>query len=411
VEEGEDETPFTTAFGEMAMRLKLWRHFARVDRLGGVGRYGILLIGTRGAEDLKMPLKKLQGPESVIYLQAYHEGDVRIVQWVNDQHDPRYGEAALYKIRASSSTDNFKIGATPELLVHWSRVIHVAEDADDRVHGRPRLERCLNRLTDLEKIVASTGEAYWQSVVRILTANVDALGDTDEAQLKELDERLMEMTHDLRRQFTGQGIKLEYLPTDVPAVKDIGDLYFSLIAAGAGIPQRILFGSEMGELASSTDQQTWFGVIDERQEQFVEPDILRAFIDRMIEFGGLPAPDGGEYQSVWPTLFKETDTEKADLNLKRAQQATTLTPVGGDPRTMVEIDDEGTITLLPQTPEEAEAREEELKMGAPEPPGPPEPDMPESDESKLTPDGTLETREGTRTQMDGLTAETKELLA
>lgn len=377
VEEGEEETAFTKAFDELATRLKLWRYFERVDRLSGVGRYGILLIGTRGGEDLKRPLKKLQGPDSIIYLQAYHEGNAQINTWVTSTSDPRFGQPETYKVTLTSGVDNFRpSGATADLIVHWSRIIHVAEDLlEDEVFGRPRLERALNRLADLDKIAASTGEAYWQAVVRILTANVAPEAEISPEDLKKLDERLLEMTHDLRRQFTGQGVKLEWLPSDVPTVKDIGDFYFSLIAGAVGIPQRILFGSEMGELASSTDQQTWFGLINERQEQFAEPSILRAFVDRMIEFNALPPATSGEYQVQWPTLFQETDTEKADLNLKRAQQAQMLTPVGGDPRIMVTIDDEGTIQLIPQDEDQAQEIADELRLGLPgddvlpEPPG------------------------------------------
>lgn len=378
VEEGQEETTFTKAFDALATKLKLWRYFERVDRLSGVGRYGILLIGTRGSEDMKRPLKKLSGPDSVIYLQAYHEGNAAINTWVTDTNDPRFGQPESYKVTLTSGIDNFKpSGQTAQLIVHWSRIIHVAEDLlEDEVFGRPRLERALNRLADLDKIAASTGEGYWQSVVRILTANVAPEAEMSEPDFKKLDERLLEMTHDLRRQFTGQGVKLEWLPSEIPTVKDIGDFYFALIAGAVGIPQRILFGSEMGELASTTDQQSWFGLINERQEQFAEPSILRAFIDRMIEFNVLPTPSSGEYQVQWQTLFETTDTENAELNLKVAQQAQTLTPVGGDPRTMVTIDDEGQINLIPQDEDDVEELKDEMLLGAPEPGTIPEPGAP-----------------------------------
>ena len=369
VEEGQEETAFTEAFDELATRLKLWRYFERVDRLAGVGRYAVLLIGTRGGEALSRPLLKVQGPESVIYLQTYHEENARIHTWVTDAGDPRFGQPETYKVRFTSGIENFRpSGAASEMIVHWTRILHVAEDLlEDEVFGRPRLERVLNRLFDLDKIAASTGEAYWQAVVRILTASIDKDADITADDMKLLDERLLEVTHDLRRQVTAQGVKFEYLPSEVPTVRDIGDFYFSLIAAGSGIPQRILFGSEMGELASTTDQQTWFGLIDERQEQYAEPSILRAFIERMTTIGALPSPSAEEYQVQWPTLFQETDTEKAELNLKVAQQAQTLTPVGGDPRTMITIDDEGAIRLIPQDEDEAEALADEMRLGLPEP--------------------------------------------
>jgi hypothetical protein len=355
-EDKPDGTKFTKAFESLAKQLKLWRYLERADRLAGIGRYAILVIGVKDVNDqqLQQPMERVRGPEDLIYLATYHEENAQVHTWVTDPGDPRFGMPLIYKVKTTSGIENFRpSGASSELFVHWSRTLHVAEDLlEDEVFGRPRLERPLNRLFDLDKIAASTGEAYWQIVAKILQAKIDAQADVTPTQLAELDEKLLEMVHDLRRQFTGQGVELGWLESTVPTVKDIGDFYFSLIAGGAGIPKRILFGSEMGELASSTDQQTWFGQISERQEQFAEPMLIRAFIDRMILIQALPQPETGEYEVQWPTLFEETDTQKADINLKRAQTAQALTPVGGNPQELVEIDDEGTVILVARDPAE-----------------------------------------------------------
>jgi hypothetical protein len=88
----------------------------------------------------------------------------------------------------------------------------------------------------------------------------------------------------------------------------------------------------------------------------------------------------------WAPLFEESDDDQAATNLKRAQIAQTLTPVGGDPRTLVEITDEGEVLLLPQTPEEAQQREEEL-LAEPEPlPGEEVPPAEEAEEEAETQD-------------------------
>ena len=48
-------------------------------------------------------------------------------------------------------------------VVHWSRVIHIAENAGGTgVYGLPRLQSVYNRLEDLLKIMAGSGESAWR---------------------------------------------------------------------------------------------------------------------------------------------------------------------------------------------------------------------------------------------------------
>jgi len=343
------DTTFTKAFKKLADRINLWSEFEVVDRRSGIGRYGVLLIGTRGTDNnaMKQPMRRLSGPDDILYVRAYDEKHAQITALVDDASSERFGLPAQYSL-----TPTDQVGFTaPGLLVDASHVLHVAEDADDRVYGRPRLERALNRIFDLDKIAASTGESYWQAVVRILQGKIDPLAVTTPEQLADLKEAQAEMIHDLRRQFIGQGVEMSWLQNNVSPVKDIAEFYFALIAVGSGIPRRILFGNESGELASSTDEATYFGAINERQEHFAEPQLVRAFIDRMIDNNGLPQPGGdGEYEIVWPELFELTALEQAEANLKTAQAAAALTPIGGDPTQLVEIDDERNIYLVPKEP-------------------------------------------------------------
>lgn len=376
-EDHEKGTPFTDAVEALADRLRLWRYFERVDRLAGVGEYAILVLGCRGVDDLglKTPLVSLSRPEDLIWLGVYSQRNATISTWITDTGDPRFGQPELYQVQLSSGVSNF---GKASLQIHQSRIIHVAEDLlQDEVYGRPRLQRALNRLFDLDKITASVGESFWQAATRILQSKISPDATITDDQLKEMDEKLTEMVHDLRRQFSGQGVELGWLDNTVPTVKDIADLYFALIAAATGIPRRILFGNEAGDLASSTDQATYFGLINERQEHFAEPNILRAFLDRLITVGALPKPTTGKYEIEWPTLFELTELEQSDANLKRAQTAQALTAVGADPLALVEIDEDRNVWLVPRQP----PTEERPLMDLPDPnapqPGAGTPDNPQ----------------------------------
>lgn len=367
----EDGTPFTEKFTELAKRLRLWHYFERLDRLAGIGRYGVMMLGIKGADDIQLqePLERVRRPEDLIYLSVYHERFAQIDKWQMDVQHPRFGLPEMYKLYITTNQFDPNWTRSVSITVHHSRCIHAAEDLlQDEVFGRPRLQRALNRLFDLDKISAATGESYWQLMSRILQAKVDPEYDIQEEELEALDEKMLEMTHDLRRQFTGRGVNLEWLNSTAVDVSGTADFYFSLLAGATGIPKRILFGSEQGQLASTQDQVAYYGLINERQEHFAEPHILRRFIDRMIEIGILPKPTTGEYIVTWPTMFEESDKDQAEADLKRAEAAKALTPIGGNPLDVVEIDDDRHVWLVPKAPGPVipAEEEEEEEEGSPD---------------------------------------------
>ena len=366
--ESDEPTPFMEEVLALADRLRLWNRLERGDRLARIGRYGVILIGVPGDDkDLVNEMTALRGPEDILYLSAYHEKEARISTFVTDPGNSRFGLPLLYDIEIS----NGEAGKGKQTLkVHWSRVIHIAEDVlGDDTYGRPILKRLLNRLFDLDKVTASTAEAFWQLATRILVGSVDSDSDMDDTKFKELGDNLQEVVHDLRRQFLGQGVDLKWLESTPPEPGGAADLYMMLVAAGAGIPKRVLFGTETGERASEQDERQWLGTINERQEQHAEPNILRAFLDRMIQYKGLTAPGKDGYDIIWPTLFEETESAKAEANVKRSEAAKNLTPIGGNPLDFVEIDENRDVWLktTKQMEEERLLEEEEDEEMEPEP--------------------------------------------
>lgn len=375
----EDGTKFTQAWEDLVKAQSLWQRFERADRLSRIGRYSVLLIGAAGDDaGLGKELKSLRRPEAILYLAAYAEGHAKVASWVTDPTDPRFGLPEKYKIDLSSGVANFMAaGGSNTVEVHHSRVLHIAEGlSGDEVHGRPALKRVYNDLHDLQKVRTATGEAYWQLVTGILQAIIDPEAQVTQDQLSELDEALQKLYHDLKRTFYGRGIELSRLAAQTPDPEAAANLYMTLIAAGAGYPKRMLFGSETGERASTEDQKTYLGSIAERQRQHAEPAILRAFIDRLIDLGALPKPGADGYEVVWPPLFQESEKEVAEANKARAESAKALTPIGGDPMTLVEVDADRNVWLRP-TGERGELTPAELEPEEPEPAVPPDPDAPE----------------------------------
>ncbi len=319
-DQDEAGSAFVLALQELIDKRKLWHYLQRVDRLAGIGQYGVLVLGLRGGL-LSEPVgaNSLKGIGDVLYFSSYSENNATIKSYVSDTQSERYDLPETYEI-------NFRAG---KQLVNWSRVIHVAEDLlEDDVNGRPRLERVYNLLEDLLKVVGGGAETNWKVMDRGLQADIRE-GFTGDAQaLDDLEDEIDEYLHGLRRFIRTQGVDIKDLGAQSVDPSGIFEIIVSLIGAATGIPKRILLGSERGELASNQDQASWAGVIKARQEQYAEPLILRPLIDRLIEYGALPEPESGKYTVSWPSLLVLSDKEKAETAAAWATAIATAAPAG-----------------------------------------------------------------------------------
>ena len=329
-EDGNKETAFCKAWRELVAieRLGVWNRLMRVDRLSGIGRFGVLLLGLLDGGDLESAVAgKLAGPEDVLYLRPFAEDSVRIETFDTDSQSERFGKPEMYELKLEEGEDWTK--------VHWSRILHVAEEKEsDEVYGTPRLEAVFNRLDDLIKLVGGSAEATWLGMrPGTLMSPKDGYRNTmSDAQIEE---EVEDYAHDPLRMMFLQGIEATQLgPSNVVDVEGPFGVALSLISAASGIPQRVLIGSAQGEQAAAEwDQKQWAGVIQARQSGHAEPEILRAFIGRMIENGVLPPPSSGEYnlgeqnrdgEWRWPSILEQTDTERATIEETRARAAATL---------------------------------------------------------------------------------------
>lgn len=311
------DSDFFPEWESLADRLAVWTWFEKVDRLAGIGRFGVLFIGTEGGLDTAV--KDNLSPDDIMYLSAYPEGRIEILELEMDPKNPRFGQPIMYKIKLLEFMDpkgnrkaSKKGSGLVEEKVHHSRIIHVAEDAlSDRIYGRPRLERVFDRMWDMLKVTGGSAEMFWQNVAQIFHVNLDPELDYKDSDLEELDEKFKEMLQGIRRIIQTEGIEnIKPLQGKTPDPRGIASVLKTLIASAAEIPQRILFGSEQGEMASTQDKSEWYGRIENRRQRHALPEILDAFVMRLASYGVLTLPEGGiDYE--WPSLFEETPSEMA----------------------------------------------------------------------------------------------------
>lgn len=317
--DSEKETEFEKAWKSLSKRLKIFRVLKKADRLRAFGRYSVILIGVKGAGELKEPVEKASA-EEIIFLKPYAESQAKVDRLVTDEQDPRFGLPETYRLDISDGV------RTVQKRVHRSRIIHVCDDLlSDETEGIPDLEQVFNRLLDLEKVVGGASEMFWQGADRVPTLELDKdarLSPEDKENLKTMIESFY---HGLNRVLHVQGGKVGTLDTSQPDPTGNATILLQLIAGTKGIPMRILVGSERGELASSQDQENLAGMIADRTQQFAEPKMLRPLIERFQSWQALPA---AEVKVNWPPAFELSPTELAEVQLKRSQAVKNLAPMG-----------------------------------------------------------------------------------
>ena len=316
--ESEDPNPtvFEKAWVKLDRKFGLKTRLSRVDRLTGIGRYGVLFLGLDDisnragcARPVKSGIRKLK------YIKTFSEKSAEISSYVVDPRSNRYGLPLYYDITVAD-TDS---GSSSQVKVHYSRIVHIIDDTlESEIFGMPRLEAVFNRLMDIEKLVGGDAEMFWRGARPGYQNKLDPeykLSTTQEATLKT---QIDEFEHNLRRIINLEGMSLESLEQQIADPENHLDVQLTLVSAETGIPKRILSGSERGELASTQDSGEWKTYVQSRREDHAEPRILRLLIDRFIELGILPTPEEG-YTVKWLDLFSISEKDRVDIGQKRSE--------------------------------------------------------------------------------------------
>jgi hypothetical protein len=330
------ETPFELAIDDLFRSIDVWEKLNRADILSGLGRYGILLLGAPGK--LNTPLPSLapvkvtdETGETVLrsplaYVAPYDETSAKIGECVDDEEDPRFALPLFYDLKLRIIGPSGKTSTT-STQVHWTRVIHVAEGLlDSEVWGEPRLRAVWNYLDDLDKIVGGGAEAAWKRMDPGMQIDIDPEVEMTPEEEDALNDEVDEYQHNLRRVMRTRGATVTQLAATVAAFSTNATSVLRMIAGTAGIPQRLLLGSERGELASTQDRDNWADRIDERRRRFAEP-LLRDLVSRLIAYGAVPRPSARPFV-VWPKMEELTEEDKAKMVAQLAAANSSMSAAG-----------------------------------------------------------------------------------
>lgn len=325
----EAPTEFLDAWTALTRKQRIWTAFSRADRLCNLGEYALLLLGFDDSGDMSKPVKP--GPSRrLLYVRPLSQASASIQQWDLDPRSERYGLPVMYKVSMKDNELRFALSApaqasgmsvsTQDLLVHWSRVVHVVEDPlEDDVRGNPRLVRVYNLLDDLIKVTGGSAETFWLTANRGIQVDIDKEMNLDPEDAAQLAQMVEDYQHQQRRVLRTRGVKVNVLGSDVPNPEGAFLMLQTMIAGAAGIPRRILFGSEAGQLASEQDRASWARRLSERRSEFATPRVLIPFVVACQNAGVLPEHPVEEMEVLWGDAFHLSPLEEAQTMAQTAR--------------------------------------------------------------------------------------------
>lgn len=329
---------FNTAWDHIVENQNLWANVMRLDKLAGLGRFAVMVVGFDDGQSLSTPIiTNREGlsrrKREVLYLQPYHEGALQILEYEDDTSDERFGKPTMYSINPGrfliegSHTSSAANAMAPELRMpfncHHSRLIHVAENLlEDSVFGSSRLEVVYNDICDILKVTGSSAEAFWMIANRGMQIDVDKDIDLAPEDAKELQQEVEDYQHQLRRFIRTRGVKINTLGAETVDPSGLFRVLLSLISVASGIPQGILTGAAYSTIASKNDRAVWADRITERISEYAEPIVLRRTLDCFIKAGALPDPQ--DLEISWPEAFKMDPLERAQTSAQMARSAVNL---------------------------------------------------------------------------------------
>lgn len=341
-------TPFEKKWDEVNHKLNVWSYLDRIDELSGIGNFGCLYLGLADGKDPSEPAPGVDDngkstgkvENELLYMRTFDQSAVNIEQFETDFTNPRYGQPKMYSFNVvnpvmTSSYGNVIVQTDSphsRIRVHWSRVIHVADNRKtSEVFGLPRMRPVLPEIMDIRKVRGGSAEMYWRGALPGYSFETHPnLGNEVTLDKESVREEFENYSNGLQRYIALTGLSAKSLAPQVTSPHQHLDEQYRSISAVLGMPLRILMGAESGHLASSQDASTWNRRLAKRQIYYLNPNLVNPTIDRLILVGVLPPlkKSSKYFTTSWDDLNSLSAADKADIALKKTQ--TMMTYISGD---------------------------------------------------------------------------------
>ena len=335
-------SPFEKAWRSLQLKKNLLPYLSRIDKISGIGEFGVLLMGFDDKKKLDAPLENINPSTGEIvsptpkkklnltFLKPLAQNCVTVSDKEMEPSSPRYGLPKYYSIQFSDVANN----VTSISKIHWSRVIHVADNREESdIIGIPRMKNVYNWLLDLKKVLGGSGEMFWKGGFPGYSFEVAPTKDGIQPEIDAVSvaDQVEDYSQGLQRYLILEGLTAKSLSPQVADPHSHVETLVKAIAMAKGVPFRIFLGTEEGKLAGSQDKALWNARTRKRQESYLTPFVIRPLVDRFMAVGALPFVE--EYHVKWPDLSTPSDRDKADTANIRTEALAKY--VQGDVETLV----------------------------------------------------------------------------
>ena len=262
-----------------------------------------------------------------MFIRAFDESLAVITAVENDEENPRFGLPITYQVTVNNQEEDAASSAvfdTTTLDVHWTRVVHIADNrGSSQLFGVPRMLHVLNRLWDLRKLYSGSAEMYWRGAFPGLSIEThpqmsgEVLAGEAIIDLDEVRTAMEKYMTGLQRYMYLSGMTAKSLAPQVVDPTPQIDTQIEAICIEKAVPKRIFTGSERGELASTQDADAWDDRVNGRRNNYLTPEVVVPFVDRLICLNVLPEPK--EYNVLWPINDTLSEIDQATVAVQKTE--------------------------------------------------------------------------------------------
>lgn len=276
-----------------ARRTGLLQTLTRLDTLALLGRYSVLLLGYFNSKYSETPRGQ------IVSLTPLSEERIRF-------DIDNTNKIVKYKMKQASRSG--KVLKRKTVDVHTEKVVNVAYNTrDNRYIGTPHLAPVVNTLYDILKVSGASAEAAYLASRAMMTIKVNSSDDegvTSAEELKAATEAVRKQV-DGNSRAIGLAPQLELTSSQQREIQgSIMDTLMKQLAAGVGVPYRVLLGTEEAKLAGEQDSIHFRESIEARRTNIIEPLILRPLIKKLMESNTIPNRDN--YEIDWGGAYEKS---------------------------------------------------------------------------------------------------------
>lgn len=321
-EKQHDETGIEAEIRKKFASVRFWQQLKETDKRSLVGEYAGVIFQLKDGKSFDQPVDRVPGGiDGLVSLIPAWEGQLQISEWDQDQKSPTYGQPKRMTF-TESSVDSDQ-GKTRSFYVHPDRVVIWSQDRT--TFNDSGLEASYNALVDMVKIRGAGGEGFWKAAKNqpVLEANdnvnfaqlAQMLGTDIEGIPEELDNVVADWSKGFDQSLMLQGMKAYNVAVNLPSTgKDSYEIAAREVAAAWDIPEKVLFGNQTGERASTEDAASWNRTNMARRSDYVIPNIMDV-VGRLSQWGIIPDRD---WFLEWEALDGATEEQRFDRMIKMA---------------------------------------------------------------------------------------------